>query len=133
MSELRKILNMVDPEKWPLEPAPAEEEEDPETYEEPETPADRRRAAVLRCCQSRADAIKIAMESPYYTNPMWCHYDQSNGYCKALPDLVDYESTLDFIACVLYGMGISAIDAKKGSKLLYGAQVALTAYKSLRT
>jgi hypothetical protein len=91
--------------------------------------AARRRAAVLRCCQSRIDAVKAALEQTVMHHPNWCYYEQSKGYCKALPDIVDYESTLDFIACVISGMGIRVIEAKEGSKLLYGAQVALSAYR----
>lgn len=93
--------------------------------------AERRRAAVLRCCQSRVDVVKAALEDGVQHHPNWCYYEQSRGYCKALPDLVDYESTLDYIACVAYGMGIRAIDSKEGTKLIYAAQVILGAYKRM--
>lgn len=108
-----------------IEPQPSTDSPEPETEM-----ASRRRAAVLRCCQSRVDRIKYAMEEGVMPHPDWCHFEQGDGYCKALPDIVDYESTLDFIACVVYGIGIRAIGPKEGSKLLYGAQVALSAYKS---
>jgi hypothetical protein len=49
------------------------------------------------------------------------------GYCMHLPRLNDAASIRDFIACVVYGMAIGAIPSSEGTRLLYGAQVALAA------
>jgi hypothetical protein len=49
-----------------------------------------------------------------------------NAYREAMPPLSGYENIRDFIACVVNAMLIGVIEDNKGSKLLYGAQVALT-------
>ena len=45
----------------------------------------------------------------------------------ALPPLSGYQNICDFIACVSYGILLGAIKPDMGTKLLYGAQVALGA------
>ena len=42
-----------------------------------------------------------------------------------MPQLSGYDNIRDFIACVVNAMLIGAIEDNQGTKLLYGAQVAL--------
>jgi hypothetical protein len=52
------------------------------------------------------------------------------SYCALLPRLSDSDSVRDFIACVVHGMAIGAIPSTEGTRLLYGAQVAIGALPS---
>jgi len=49
----------------------------------------------------------------------------AKAYRLAMPPLSGYRNICNFIACASYGMLLGAIKAEVGSKLLYGAQVAL--------
>ena len=49
------------------------------------------------------------------------------AWVNAMPPLTGYENILDFIACAAHGIMLGAIDEKRGSKLLYAAQIALGA------
>jgi hypothetical protein len=51
------------------------------------------------------------------------------AYREAMPPLSGYENIRDFIACVAHAMLIGAILDDKGTKLLYAAQVALSALR----
>lgn len=51
----------------------------------------------------------------------------AESYRKALPPLTGEDGIRDFIACIAQGMLIGAIDDKRGTRLLYAAQVAHTA------
>jgi len=53
--------------------------------------------------------------------------EADQAYCKAMPPLIGYENICDFIACVGYGMLIKVFVQAHGTKLLYAAQVALSA------
>jgi hypothetical protein len=48
-------------------------------------------------------------------------------YRESMPTLSGIENIRDFIACVAFGMLVDAITDERGTKLLYAAQVALTA------
>jgi hypothetical protein len=48
-------------------------------------------------------------------------------YRMAMPPLSGYQNICDFIACAGYGMLLGAIKDDNGTKLLYAAQVALSA------
>jgi len=61
-------------------------------------------------CEDKGDACEAA----------------EKAYRDAMPPLSGYENIRDFIACVVNAMLIGAIDDNQGTKLLYGAQVALT-------
>jgi hypothetical protein len=51
----------------------------------------------------------------------------SVSYRAAMPSLIGSDNIRDFIACVARGVLLGAIDSKDSSKLLYAAQVALSA------
>ena len=53
--------------------------------------------------------------------------DPSSAYQQAMPTPVGREAIQDYIACVLHGVSIGAIDSEVSPRLLYGAQVALSA------
>lgn len=80
--------------------------------------------AVARCMS--------AWKCAYKTEFAKCgsNYDASQkagkAYRDAMPTLSAYENIRDFIACVVNAMLIGAIEDNQGTKLLYGAQVALT-------
>jgi hypothetical protein len=61
-------------------------------------------------CEDEEDASEVAQKA----------------YRDAMPSLSGYENIRDFIACVVNAMLIGAIEDNQGTKLLYGAQVALT-------
>ncbi len=52
--------------------------------------------------------------------------EAEKAYRDVMPPLFGYENIRDFIACVVNAMLIGAIEDNQGTKLLYGAQVALT-------
>jgi len=51
----------------------------------------------------------------------------SMGYCSALPVLFDQDGIGNFISCVAHGVLIRAIDEDVSGRLLYAAQVAISA------
>jgi hypothetical protein len=61
-------------------------------------------------CEDEDDASEVAQKA----------------YRDVMPSLSGYENIRDFIACVVNAMLIGAIEDNQGTKLLYGAQVALT-------
>jgi hypothetical protein len=61
-------------------------------------------------CEDECDALEAA----------------ENAYREAMPPLSGYNNIRDFIACVVNAMLIGVIADNQGTKLLYGAQVALT-------
>jgi hypothetical protein len=80
--------------------------------------------AVARCMN--------AWENAYHAEFAKCEDEEDaseeaqNAYRDAMPPLSGYENIRDFIACVVNAMLIGAIEDNQGTKLLYGAQVALT-------
>jgi hypothetical protein len=50
------------------------------------------------------------------------------AYRAAMPQLSNRQAVIDFIACVVHGMAIGAIPGAQGTQLLYGAQVANSAF-----
>ena len=51
----------------------------------------------------------------------------SKAYCSALPVVFDQDGIRNFISCVAHGVLIGAIDEDVSGRLLYAAQVAITA------
>jgi hypothetical protein len=51
------------------------------------------------------------------------------AYRNAMPTLSSHQEICDFIACVTHGLLIELIDENMANKLLYGAQVAITALR----
>jgi hypothetical protein len=89
---------------------------------------DRRQQAILRCTREALSSAQQALENKHLDlKRLISNY--MGGYCRYLPEICDYESTRDFIACVVYGMAIEAVCLDRGTKLLYGAQIALSAFR----
>ena len=55
------------------------------------------------------------------------------AYREAMPPLTGPDNIRDFIACVAQGILVGAINSLQSSKLLYAAQVALSASRKLPT
>jgi hypothetical protein len=55
----------------------------------------------------------------------------NTSYRMAMPSLVGLANIRDFIVCVSQGLLTGAIQSRDSTKLLYAAQVALAAQKSL--
>ena len=53
------------------------------------------------------------------------------AYREAMPPLTGPDNIRDFIACVAQGILVGAINSLQSSKLLYAAQVALSASRKL--
>jgi hypothetical protein len=108
--------------------------------------------AVQRCCDARNRMIEIDRRSldPDYkdedypeipkdddlrslsryqskTLTLLNDRDPSLAYRSLMPQPTTREAIQDYIACVLHGIAIEAIDQGTGTKLLYGAQIAIAA------
>jgi len=79
--------------------------------------------AVARCCMAWKEAIEADQAEHGKAYPR----DSRHVYCQALPSLTGYHSICDFIACVGHGLLLGAFDEKTASKLLYAAQIAMSA------
>lgn len=81
--------------------------------------------AVVHCLDAwrstRAASLK-AGKSEYRSE-----VDAVKSYLAAMPPLAGYQNICDFIACVGYGMVIEVVEQGASGKLLYAAQVALSA------
>ena len=81
--------------------------------------------AVAHCCKAWKKAFCAAINDDlpdYKAAPIACE-----AYRAAMPTLSTRDGCLDFIACVAHGILLRAISERDSSKLLYAAQVALTA------
>jgi hypothetical protein len=104
--------------------------------------------AVQRCCEARNRMIELDRSSldpnfkgipdPPKTNDIREQFefqtkallyladnDPSLAYRSNMPQPTTREAIQEYIACVLHGIAIEAIDQACGTKLLYGAQVAV--------
>lgn len=54
-------------------------------------------------------------------------HDPGASYLAAMPIATNREQIQDYIACILHGLAIGAIDQELSTKLLYGAQVSIGA------
>jgi len=87
-----------------------------------------RHPAVLLCCEARERSLEFSRARKIGA---WdIEKLAAAAYCHEMPDLSSLENIRDFIACVAHGMVILAIDRKEGPKLLFAAQVALSALHS---
>jgi hypothetical protein len=88
-------------------------------------------AAVAHCCKAWKKAFRAAI------NDDLPDYKAANKagetYRATMPPLSTSDGCLDFIACVAQGILLGAISEKESSKLLYAAQVALTASNNEQT
>jgi hypothetical protein len=112
--------------------------------------------AIQRCCDARtriflhhAAALRapenLATDNPAMDSEKLCELltraAESRDVQKAgaaafryaMPDPSTREGIKDFIACVLHGMTVDAIDTSEGYALLAGARVALAALKYIPT
>jgi hypothetical protein len=73
---------------------------------------------VRRCCRKhgKTEAVVAA--------------NAAKAYRANLPPLTSRDNCRDFVACVAHGILLGAIDDKDAGKLLYAAQVALSAASS---
>jgi hypothetical protein len=85
-----------------------------------------RNPAVYRCCVVAQRAVRAVLkeDSDNILQAMW---DATNDYYNVMPSLAGHENIRDFIACVAQGMLLGVIDHEEGARLLYAAQVALSA------
>jgi hypothetical protein len=84
--------------------------------------------AVARCCE----AWQLAYDAELKKGKHDCLAREAAGgaYRNAMPPLSDTESIRDFVACVAHGLLIKAIEDNSVGKLIYAAQVALSAASS---
>ena len=105
--------------------------------------------AIQRCCNARNLMIEFDRNSKpedvpdppedFYSNlesrlmfeTKAMHFlndrDPSLAYRSSMPQPTTREAIQDYIACVLHGIAIEAIDQGTGTRLLYGAQIAIGA------
>jgi hypothetical protein len=83
-------------------------------------------AAVARCCKAWKRVYRAEGAEDEYDAPR----KAAEAYRAALPPLTSRENCRDFIACIAQGMLLGAIEEKDGGKLLYAAQIALSAAAS---
>jgi hypothetical protein len=91
--------------------------------------------AVIACSSAWAAIIKEESEkldNSTETDPRkrleeveTCRRKGKIAYCESLPKLSSRDEVTDFIACVVHGMALDIIPGPEGTRLLYGAQVAL--------
>ena len=103
---------------------------EPESDQTSATPQERRLQAIRRCTEGALSRAQQALEDKHLSLDLRRLLDNyMGGFKRYLPEICDYETACDFIACVAYGMSIEAIDMTRGTKLLYAAQVAVSAFR----
>lgn len=85
--------------------------------------------AVLRCRQAWATARQEA--AAHRKNSYEVREAANAGFRKAMPSLSGIENIQDFIACVADGMVFEVISSLEAPRLLYAAQVAVSAQRKL--
>jgi hypothetical protein len=81
--------------------------------------------AVAHCCKAWKKAFRAARNAD--ESDLEALHQAGQIYRESMPPLSTRDGCLDFIACVAQGILLGAISEKQSSKLLYAAQVALTA------
>ena len=100
------------------------------TTQPSQNPQERRIEAIRLCFTRALNKTQQAIEDKHMKPDLRCYLENyKSGYCRYLPEICDIESARDFIACVTYGMSVEAINLERGTKLLYAAQVAITAFR----
>jgi hypothetical protein len=79
--------------------------------------------AVARCLE----AWERSIQEQTANKKSFTQGDASKAYCSVMPTLFGYENIRDFIACTTQGILIGAINETRSTKLLYSAQIALSA------
>ncbi len=84
--------------------------------------------AVARCCDAfnRTFKVNIAINQTKAAATECA----ATAFREAMPPLVGHDNIRDFIACVAQGILLGAFDSAQSARLLYAAQVALTAYRA---
>jgi hypothetical protein len=84
--------------------------------------------AVARCCE----AFQLAYDADFKKrkHDFLARQVAGQAYRNLMPPLSDKESIRDFVACVAHGLLIKAIEDNSVGKLIYAAQVALSAASS---
>jgi hypothetical protein len=85
--------------------------------------------AVVRCIQSWNRTMMKEVAAG--TDILAARRLANASYKMVMPPLVGLANIKDFIACVSHGLLMGTIQSKDSTKLLYAAQVALAAQKSL--
>ncbi|HLY39711.1 MAG TPA: hypothetical protein VKR52_00810 [Terracidiphilus sp.] len=85
--------------------------------------------AVARCGQAYTRALKTALAQGQSRAEAVRAADMA--FRAAMPQLLDSQGVLDFIACVTQGMLLGAIPYSQSSRLLYAAQVAAGALRNI--
>jgi hypothetical protein len=85
--------------------------------------------AIRRCCQAWYSAFRAAQVAN--TNPVSVRMRANEAYRYAMPPLTSTENVRDFVACVVHGMMVGAIVDERGTRWLYAAQVAASAFRAM--
>lgn len=95
----------------------------------PATNASSAKAALRRCTKAKQRAHDICEEAEVVmqvdAEALTAALASNQAYCDAMPLLVGEEGIRDFLACAAHGIVTGAIPAKRGTSLIYAAQVAL--------
>jgi hypothetical protein len=83
--------------------------------------------AVARCCAAMLRAYK--KERANGATGFMSSVAGSKAFRESMPVLDGQDNIRDFIACAAHGVLIGTIDTKRGNRLLYAAQVALSALR----
>jgi hypothetical protein len=98
-------------------------------------PDELKNAAVARCCRAWQLAYDQEMELEYgdgwddgeYRNDSDARRAANKAFRDAMPPLVGLQNIRDFIACVACGLLKEAISGLDAPRLLYAAQIAVSA------
>jgi hypothetical protein len=83
--------------------------------------------AVARCQAAWLHAKKVARTRRYTSYKTFSF--ANNAFSNAMPPLSTLESIRDFIACVAHGILIGVFSTEQSTRLLYAAQVAISAQR----
>ena len=95
---------------------------------EPNQSASTINPAVARCTNAWNQSYQ--QEFSRTRSEALAQHTARRAFSNAMPPLVGQENIRDFIACCAQGVLLGALDPQKSAKLLYAAQVALSAFRS---
>lgn len=111
------------------------DETDPSTSPAPtpafEPPCDptNPKAALRRCTKAWERAHKVCRDEEivmkFDREILTSVITANQAYCEAMPLLVGEEGVRDFLACTAHGIATGIIKEKRGTQLIYAAQVAI--------
>ena len=84
-------------------------------------------SAIARCLSARQSVYREELAKG--KTSFSAARDAAAAYRSAMPSLSGQENIRDFVACVAHGMLLGTIEGKNATKLLYAAQVALSAIR----